>query len=111
MMILTSPASAFSSTHVTHFSGLIAPAAWGTPFQLPGPTPPPGPGQFPPPPLLVFLIPLDGTVMTSQGSVNHGVMITLLVLMTDPETNIPTLSFIGNSTVANFQVDSRLTTA
>ena len=110
-MILTSPTSAISSTNVTHFSGLIAPAAWGAPFQLPGPTPPPGPGQFPPPPLLVLLIPLDGTMMTSQGSVNHGVLVTLLVLMTDPETNIPTLSFIGNSTVADFQVDSRLTTA
>ncbi len=111
MMILTSPTSAISSTNVTHFSGLIAPAAWGVPFQLPGPTPPPGPGQFPPPPLLVLLIPLDGTMMTSQGSVNHGVLVTLLVLMTDPETNLPTLSFIGNSTVADFQVDSRLTTA
>jgi len=111
MMIVTSPTSAMSSTHVTHFNGLIAPAAWGTPFQLPGPTPPPGPGQFPPPPLLVLLIPLDGNMMTSQGSVNHGVLVTLLVLMTDPETQLPTLSFIGNSTVADFQVDSRLTTA
>src|SRR2546426_12478448 len=111
MIILTSPTSAISSTNVTHFSGLIAPAAWGAPFQLPGPTPPPGPGQFPPPPLLVLLIPIDGTVMTSQGSVNHGVLVTLLVLMTDPETQLPTLSFIGNSTVATFQVDSRLTTA
>src|SRR6266436_1771698 len=111
MMILTSPTSAISSTNVTHFSGLTAPAAWGVPFRLPGPTPPPGPGQFPPPPLLVLMIPLDGTMMTSQSSVNHGVLVTLLVLMTDPETNIPTLSFIGNSTVADFQVDSRLTTA
>jgi len=111
MIILTSPTSAIPSTNVTHFSGLIAPAAWGAPFQLPGPTPPPGPGQFPPPPLLVLLIPMDGTVMTSRGSVNHGVLVTLLVLMTDPETNIPALSFIGNSTVADFQVDSRLTTA
>ena len=111
MIILTSPTSAISSTNVTHFSGLIAPAAWGAPFQLPGPAPPPGPGQFPPPPLLVLLIPMDGTVMTSRGSVNHGVLVTLLVLMTDPETQLPTLSFIGNSTVATFQVDSRLTTA
>jgi len=111
MMILTSPTSAISSTNVTHFSGLIAPAAWGVRFQLPGPTPPPGPGQFPPPALLVLLIPLDGNMMTSQGSVNHGVLVTLLVLMTDPETQLPTLSFIGNSTVADFQVDSRLTTA
>src|SRR2546425_12645871 len=111
MMILTSPTSAISSTNVTHFGGLIAPAAWGAPFQLPGPTPPPGPGQFPPPPLLVLLIPIDGTVMTSQGSVNHGILVTLMVLMTDPETQLPTLSFIGNSTVATFQVDSRLTTA
>jgi hypothetical protein len=31
--------------------------------------------------------------------------------MTDPQTHIPTLSFIGNSTVADFQVDSRLTAA
>ena len=111
MIILTSPTSAISSTNVTHFSGLIAPAAWGAPFQPPGPAPPPGPGQFPPPPLLVLLIPMDGTVMTSRGSVNHGVLVTLLVLMTDPETQLPTLSFIGNSTVATFQVDSRLTTA
>ncbi len=111
MIILTSPTSAISSTNVTHFNGLIAPAAWGAPFQLPGPAPPPGPGQFPPPPLLVLLIPMDGTVMTSRGSVNHGVLVTLLVLMTDPETQLPTLSFIGNSTVATFQVDSRLTTA
>jgi len=34
----------------------------------------------------------------------------LVVLMTDPETQMPTLSFIGNSTMADFQVDSRLTT-
>src|SRR2546428_10637173 len=111
MMILTSPTSAISSTNVTHFSGLIAPAAWGAPFQLPGPPPPPGPGPFPPPPLLVLLIPIDGTVVTSQGSVNHGILVTLLVLMTDPETQMPTLSFIGTSTTADFQVNSRLTTA
>src|SRR6266699_2717218 len=43
MMILTSPTSAISSTNVTHFSGLIAPAAWGAPFQLPGPTSPRAP--------------------------------------------------------------------
>src|SRR5437660_685972 len=111
MMILTSPTSAISSTNVTHIGGLIAPAAWGAPFQLPGPTPPPGPGQFPPPPLLVLLIPLDGTVVTNHGSVNHGILVTLMVLMTDPETQMPTLSFIGNSTTSNFQVNSRLTTA
>src|SRR3989442_10248102 len=99
MMILTSPTSAISSTNVTHFSGLIAPAAWGVPFQLPGPSPPPGPGQFPPPPLLVFLIPLECTVMTSQGSINNGHKITLIVLFTDPETNIPTLSSEDNSSV------------
>jgi hypothetical protein len=59
----------------------------------------------------VLLIPLDGTVMTSQGSVNHGILVTLLVLMTDPVSHLPTLSFIGNSTVADFQVDSRLASA
>ena len=78
---------------------------------MPGPTPPPGPGQFPPPSLLVLLIPIDGAVMTSQGSVNHGILVTLIVLITDPVSHLPTLSFIGNSTVADFQVDSRLTTA
>src|SRR5438270_13833770 len=98
--VTPSPTSAIYSTNVTHFSGLIAPAAWGAPFRLPGPTPPPGPGQFPLPPLRVLLIPMDGTVMTSQGSVNHGILVTLVVLMTDPETQMPTLSFIGNSTTA-----------
>src|SRR5712664_3424635 len=111
MMIVTSPTSAMSSTHVTHFNGLIAPAAWGAPFQLPGPMPPPGPGPFPRPPLLVVLIPMDGTVMTSQGSVDHGILVTLIVLLTDPITHSPTLMFVGNSTVADFQVDSRLTAA
>jgi hypothetical protein len=54
---------------------------------------------------------MDGTVMTSQGSVDHGILVTLLVLMMDPITHIPTLMFVGNSTVADFQVDSRLTRA
>jgi hypothetical protein len=49
--------------------------------------------------------------MTSQGSAQHGILVTLLVAMTDPATHIPTLLFIGNSTSANFQVDPRLTTA
>jgi hypothetical protein len=110
-MILTSPISAASSTQITHFSGLIAPAAWGAPFQLPGPPGPPGPGQFPPPPLLVALFPLDGTLITDQGSPQHGTLVTLLVVMTDPVTHRPLLMFIGNSTTANFQVDPRLTTA
>jgi hypothetical protein len=38
-------------------------------------------------------------------------MVTLVVLMTDPETQMPTLSFIGNSTAADFQVNSRLAAA
>jgi len=112
MMILTSPTSAASSSssQVSHFNGLISPATWGAPFQLPG-SPPPGPGPFPPPPLLVVLLPTDGNIMTSQGSVEHGVFIMLLVVMTDPVTQMPILSFVGNSTMASFQVDSRLTTA
>src|SRR5467141_900329 len=108
MMILTSPTSAASSLQVSHFSGLILPAAWGAPFQLP---PSPGPGPFPPPPLLVVLLPTDGQTMTGQGSVQHGVFVTLLVLMSDPVTQMPILSFVGNSTTASFQVDPRLTTA
>src|SRR2546425_6095718 len=111
MMILTSPMSAASSSQVIHFSGLIAPAAWGAPFQPPGSPPPPGPGPFPPPPLLVVLLPTDGQTMTGQGSVQHGVFVTLLVLMSDPVTQMPILSFVGNSTAASFQVDPRLTTA
>src|SRR3989442_14246525 len=111
MMILTSPMSAASSSQVIHFSGLIAPAAWGAPFQPPGSPPPPGPGPFPPPPLLVVLFPTDGQIITGQGSVHHGVFVTLLVLMTDPTTQMPTLIFAGNSTSASFQVDPRLTTA
>jgi len=35
----------------------------------------------------------------------------LLVLITDQVTQIPVLSFAGNSTTASFQVDPRLTTA
>src|SRR2546428_8063360 len=77
MMILTSPMSAASSSQVIHFSGLIAPAAWGAPFQPPGSPPPPGPGPFPPPPLLVVLFPTDGQIITGQGSVHHGVFVTL----------------------------------
>src|SRR2546425_5464812 len=111
MMILTSPMSAAPSSQVIHFSGLIAPAAWGAPFQPPGSPPPPGPGPFPPPPLLVVLFPTDGQIITGQGSVHHGVFVTLLVLMTDPTTQMPTLIFAGNSTSASFQVDPRLTTA
>ena len=110
-MLLTSPLTAASSTQVVHFSGLIAPAAWGAPFQLPGPPGPPGPGQFPPPPLLVALLPIDGTVMTSRGQAEHGILVTLLVTMADPITHMPTLMFIGNSTTASFQVDPTLTTA
>src|SRR5467141_1540217 len=108
VMILTSPTSAASSTQVSHFSGLISPAAWGAPFQLPGS---PGPGPFPPPPLLVVLLPMDGNMMTSRGSVEHGVFVMLLVLMTDPVSQMPILSFVGNSTMASFQVDLRLATA
>src|SRR6266568_4009376 len=107
MMIMTSPLSAASTSQVIHFSGLIAPAAWGAPFQPPGS--PPGP--FPPPPLLVVLLPTDGQTMTGQGSVQHGVFVMLLVLMSDPVTQMPILSFVGNSTTASFQVDPRLTTA
>ena len=110
-MIMTSPLSAASTSQVIHFSGLIAPAAWGAPFQPPGSPPSPGPGPFPPPPLLVVLFPTDGQVMTGQGSVQHGVFVTLLVLMSDPVTQMPILSFVGNSTTASFQVDPRLTTA
>ncbi len=111
MMIMTSPLSAASSSQVIHFSGLIAPAAWGAPFQPPGSPPSPGPGPFPPPPLLVVLLPTDGQTMTGQGSVQHGVFVMLLVLMSDPVTQMPILSFVGNSTTASFQVDPRLTTA
>src|SRR3989441_9884144 len=111
MMTLTSPMSAASSSQVIHFSGLIAPAAWGAPFQPPGSPPPPGPGPFPPPPLLVVLFPTNGKIITGQGSVHHGVFVTLLVLMTYPTTQITTLIFAGNSTSASFQVDPRLTTA
>src|SRR2546426_6336356 len=111
MMIVTSPLSAASTSQVIHFSGLIAPAAWGAPFHPPGPPPPPGPGPFPPPPLLVVLLPTDGQTMTGQGSVQHGVFVTLLVLMSDPVTQMLILSFVGNSTAASFQVDPRLTTA
>jgi len=109
MMIFTSPMSAASSSQITQFNGLISPAAWGAPFQLPG-SPPPGPGPFPPP-LLVVLLPSDGRIMTTQGSVQQGIFVMLLVLMTDPVTHMPTLSFVGNSTMANFQVDARLTSA
>ena len=112
-MILTSPMSAASSSQVIQFNGLISPAAWGAPFQLPG-SPPPGPGPFPPPPpppLLVVLLPSDGRIMTGQGSVQQGIFVMLLVLMTDPVTHMPTLNFVGNSTMANFQVDARLTSA
>src|SRR3989441_7601960 len=110
MIILTSPMNAASSSQVIQFNGLISPAAWGAPFQFPG-SPPPGPGPFPPPPLLVVLLPLDGHIMTGQGSVQQGVFVMLLVLMTDPVTHMPTLNFVGNSTMANFQVDARLTSA
>src|SRR5205807_724307 len=111
MIILTSPISAASpSTLVVDFSGLTAPAAWGAPLPTPG-SPNPGPGQFPPPPLLVAVIPIDGEMMTGQGAVQHGTLVELLVLMTDPTTHLPTLSLFGNSTTATFQVDSRLTTA
>src|SRR5260370_12191613 len=111
MMIVTSPLSAASTSQVIHFSGLVAPAGWGAPFQPPGSPPSPGPGPFPPPPLLVVLFPTDGQVMTGQGSVQHGVFVMLLVLMSDPVTQMPILSFVGNSTTASFQVDPRLTTA
>ena len=113
MMILTSPMSAASSSQVIQFNGLISPAAWGAPFQLPG-SPPPGPGPFPPPPpppLLVVLLPSDGHTMSGQGSVQQGIFVMLIVLMTDPVTGMPTLNFVGNSTMANFQVDARLTSA
>ncbi|HEX9240406.1 MAG TPA: hypothetical protein VF910_07135, partial [Candidatus Bathyarchaeia archaeon] len=113
MMILTSPMSAASSSQVIQFNGLISPAAWGAPFQLPG-SPPPGPGPFPPPPpppLLVVLLPSDGHIMSGQGSVQQGIFVMLIVLMTDPVTGMPTLNFVGNSTMANFQVDARLTSA
>ena len=112
-MILTSPMSAASSSQVIQFNGLISPAAWGAPFQLPG-SPPPGPGPFPPPPpppLLVVLLPSDGHTMSGQGSVQQGIFVMLIVLMTDPVTGMPTLNFVGNSTMANFQVDARLTSA
>ncbi len=112
-MILTSPMSAASSSQVIQFNGLISPAAWGAPFQLPG-SPPPGPGPFPPPPpppLLVVLLPSDGHIMSGQGSVQQGIFVMLIVLMTDPVTGMPTLNFVGNSTMANFQVDARLTSA
>ena len=113
MIILTSPMSAASSSQVIQFNGLISPAAWGAPFQLPG-SPPPGPGPFPPPPpppLLVVLLPSDGHIMTGQGSVQQGIFVVLLVLMTDPVTHMPALDFVGNSTMADFQVDARLTSA
>src|SRR6266581_3109312 len=110
MMILTSPMSVVSSSQVVQFNGLISPATWGAPFQLPG-SPPPGPGPFPPPPLLVVLLPSDGHIMTGQGSVQQGIFVMLIVLMTDPVTGMPTLNFVGNSTMANFQVDARLTSA
>src|SRR2546428_3450446 len=87
------------------------PSAWVAPSHPPGPPPPPGPGPSPPPPLLVVLFPTDGKIITGQGSVHHGVFVTLLVLMTDPTTQMPTLIFAGNSTSASFQVDPRLTTA
>src|SRR5712664_4482470 len=109
MMIMTSPLSAASSSQIIHFSGLIAPAAWGAPFQPPGSPPSPGPGPFPSPPLLVVLFPTDGQVMTGQGSVQHGIFVTLLVLMSDPVTQMPILNFVGNSTTASFSVDARLT--
>src|SRR2546428_7217177 len=110
MIILTSPMSAASSSQVIQFNGLISPAAWGAPFQLPG-SPPPEPGMLPPPPLLVVLLPSDGHIMTGPGSVQQGIFVMLLVLMTDPVTNMPTLNFVGNSTMASFQVDARLTSA
>ena len=110
MMILTSPMSAASSSQVIQFNGLISPAAWGAPFQLPG-SPPPGPGPLPPPPLLVVLLPSDGHMMTARGSVQQGIFVMMLVLMTDPVTGMPILNFVGNSTMANFQVDARLTSA
>src|SRR6266581_2001774 len=115
MMALTSPLSAASSSHlVLQFNGLTAPAVWGAPLPIPGPNPPssgPGPGPFPLPPLLVLLIPVDGHMMTSSGIRMHGVLLTVIVMMTDPITQLPTMSFIGNSTIANFQVDNRLTAA
>jgi len=101
--------SAASSSQVIQFNGLISPAAWGAPFQLPG-SPPPGPGPLPPP-LLVVLLPSDGHMMTARGSVQQGIFVMLLVLMTDPVTGMPILNFVGNSTMANFQVDARLTSA
>src|SRR5438445_12928410 len=110
MMILTSPMSAASSSQVIQFNGLISPAAWGAPFQLPG-SPPPEPGLLPPPPLLVVLLPSDGHIMSGQGSVQQGIFVMLLVLMTDPVTHMPALDFVGNSTMADFQVDARLTSA
>src|SRR5207245_9579689 len=95
---------------VVHFSGLTAPAAWGAPLPTPG-SPNPGPGQFPPPPLLVALIPIDGEMMTGPAAVQHGTLVELLVLLTDPTTHLPTMRLFANSTTATFQVDSRLTTA
>ncbi|HEX9197386.1 MAG TPA: hypothetical protein VF906_06280 [Candidatus Bathyarchaeia archaeon] len=49
--------------------------------------------------------------MSGQGSVQQGIFVMLIVLMTDPVTGMPTLNFVGNSTMANFQVDARLTSA
>src|SRR5207245_10230468 len=107
MMIFTSPMSAASSSQITQFNGLISPEAWGAPFQLPG-SPPPGPGPFPPP-LLVVLLPSDGRLMPTHGSVQQGVLVVLLVLMTDTVNHIPRWSCVGNLTVQKAAAAGALT--
>jgi len=111
MMALSSPLSAASTSHlVVQFNGHTAFAVWGAPLPTPGPNPP-SPGPFPLPPLEVLLIPVNGHMITSSGTRMQGTLVTLVVMMTDPLTQLPTMSFFGNSTIANFQVDSRLTGA
>src|SRR3989442_14756799 len=110
MMIPLPPKRPESAAMGIILSDFIVPAGGGGPFHPPGSPPSPGLGPFPPPPLLVVLFPTDGQIMTGQGSVHHGVFVTLLVLMTDPTTQMPTLIFAGNSTSASFQVDPRLST-